>query len=97
MLRPDVSRRATRDLRDIWIYIARDDRAAADRMQSELREAIDRLCDFPQIGHIRDDLTPRPLLFWTVHPYLIAYQRQGRRLRVVRVVHGKRDLGSLFR
>lgn len=97
MLRPDVSRRANKDLIDLWAYIAKDNVDAADRMHAEIRAAIERLCEFPGAGHRLPEITRRPLLFWTVSPYIIVYQRQGRRLRIVRVVHGRRDLGAVFR
>jgi ParE-like toxin of type II ParDE toxin-antitoxin system len=47
--------------------------SAADRVLDEIEEAIRALVPFPQIGHIRPDLTSRPLRFQLVQDFLIAY------------------------
>lgn len=96
MLRPDVSRRAADDIFGIWKYIAQFDVAAADRMVDNFDRAIDLLCEFPGIGHSRSDVSSPSVLFWAVNPYLIVYRREGRRLRVVRVLHGNRDIRKIL-
>ena len=65
-------------------------------VNAELETAVDRLCEFPDLGHLREDLTDRPYRVWTVRKYMIVYQRRGRGLRVVRILHGMRDIGSLL-
>jgi plasmid stabilization system protein ParE len=57
---------ALKDLDDIWEYIAADNVGAADRVLEEIYEAIRALVPFPQVGHIRPDLTSWPLRFHTV-------------------------------
>jgi hypothetical protein len=47
------------------------------------------------MGHQRRDLTNRDVPFWPVHSYLITYQTSSP-LRIVRVVHGRRDVKKLF-
>lgn len=49
----------------------------------------------PGMGHKRLDLTQRDVLFWLVHPYLIIY-RGSKPLRIVRVVHAKRNVKKLL-
>ncbi len=49
----------------------------------------------PGMGHKRRDLTNRDVLFWPVHSYLITYQPSSP-LRIVRVVHGRRDVKKLL-
>lgn len=76
---------------DIRGYIARENPDAADRVISEIFEAIRRLERFPHQGHRRSDLTSRPLRFVLVHEYLIAYAPEEKPLWVVAVIHGRRS------
>jgi plasmid stabilization system protein ParE len=50
----------------------------------------------PGMGHKRADLTPRDVLFWPVHSYLVIYCA-SKPLRIVRVIHGKRDVKRLLK
>lgn len=91
-----LSPEALNDLDEIWIFIAENDVAAADRNEQTLRSAITLLAGRPGIGHLRQDLTDQPVRFWPVDDYLIIYGYSGRRLEVVRVLHGARDVTRLF-
>lgn len=57
------------DLFAIWAYIAQDSVQAADEVESDLYSAFSLLSGNPQIGHIRTDLTPLPVRFWTLPRY----------------------------
>jgi plasmid stabilization system protein ParE len=92
----EVSGPARQDLREIYDWIAQDDPAAADRVLSDLRDAIVRLADMPGLGHIRDDLADESLRVWTVHRYVVIYQPAREPMLVVRVLSGYRDIGSIF-
>jgi len=69
VLHPD----ALTDLNEIWEYIAADNPSAADHVLEEIYEAIRALVPFPQVGHRRSDLTSRPLRFYPLRDFLIAY------------------------
>ena len=62
-----------RDLDEIWDFIGADNPVAADRLITEIVDAIDALVPFPGVGRRRPDLTSRPLRFILVREYLIAY------------------------
>ncbi len=79
------------DVEDIRAYIAKDSPDAADRVMSEIFEAIRRLVPFPHHGHRRPDLTSRPLRFILVREYLLAYAPDVKPLWVVAVIHGRRS------
>ena len=79
------------DLDDIWEFIAEDSVAAADKVNDEILDAIEALVPFPHQGHRRTDLTSRPLRFWRVYDYLIAYAPDDKPLWVVAVMHGHRS------
>ena len=83
------------DLFDIWSFIAPDNLQAADRLQTELLTACQRLADKPALGHWRRDLTDKPVRFFPVrHTYLIVYDPASEPLAVIRVLHGARDAAA---
>jgi plasmid stabilization system protein ParE len=57
---------AAQDITDIWEYIAEDDPLAAERVLEDILDSVRKLVPFPNQGHKRSDLTPRPLPFLTV-------------------------------
>jgi len=79
------------DLAEIWDYIVADSLDAADRTLEEIYDAIKSLAAFPQIGHIRPDLTTRPLRFQSVRDYVIAYAPDEKPMAVIAVLHGRRS------
>jgi len=82
---------AARDIKQIWEYIAPENVAAAGRIREEISSAIRQLARFPLQGHLRPDLTSRPLRFKVVRDYLIAYAPEEKPLLVVGVLHGRRN------
>jgi toxin ParE1/3/4 len=91
----DLTRRAIGDLKDIWEFISADNFDAADRLLEEFYLAFGHLAEMPGMGHKREDLTNRNVLFWPVHAYLVIYT-DSKPVRIVRVVHGKRDVKKLL-
>jgi plasmid stabilization system protein ParE len=82
---------AYQDIQDIWEYIAADNLSAADRTVEEIYESIKRLVPFPGQGHLRPDLTFRPVRFQIVREYVIAYASDESPLLVIAVLHGRRN------
>ena len=87
------------DLFEIWTFIAQDNPTAADRVE----EAVYRACNFlaasPLVGRMRKDLTPLPVRFWVVQPYLnyiIVYNPEKEPLQIIRILHSARDLRSVL-
>jgi antitoxin ParD1/3/4/toxin ParE1/3/4 len=79
------------DLNEIWDFIAEDSIDAADRVRDHILAAIESLARTPNQGHRRNDLTSRPLRFWRVHDYLIAYAPEDDPLLVLAILHGRRN------
>ncbi len=96
MIKYIVSPEAEGDLTEIWEYIAHDSIDAADRWIGRLREAIESLACSPGIGHKRPDLTDFPILFWPVGAYLLLYRVRNRRLEIVAVTQGSRDIPAFL-
>ena len=86
---------ANDDLFEIWVFIAADNLSAADSLEADILEACQRLADRPDLGHVRRDLTDKPLRFFSVRGnYLIVYDPASEPLEVIRLLHGARDVAA---
>jgi len=84
------------DLTQIGQFVSRSNPAAAVRVLREIRTAIRKLALHPGLGHKREDLTEMPILFYAVYSYLIVYRPDIKPLRVLRILHGARDVQSIL-
>ncbi len=75
----------------IGLYIADDNPARAESFVAELEAKARRLAEWPGSYPTRDDISPG--LRAAVHGrYLLLYREIEDEVRIVRVVHGARDL-----
>ena len=91
---------ATEDLDAIWWFIEKDSGQAADRVEAEIVPACNRLAGFPFIGHKRRDITPLPVLFWTIPKYTnytLVYRPESKPLQVIAILQGNRDLKEILK
>ncbi|TPK74858.1 type II toxin-antitoxin system RelE/ParE family toxin [Mesorhizobium sp. B2-4-15] len=86
---------AENDLVDIWLAIAGDSPRAADHFLDAIAERILHLADLPEAGPRRPDIAADARAL-TIGNHLILYRLAGRRIEVVRIVHGARDVSTLF-
>ena len=86
---------AEEDLIDIWLYIAQDNPAAADRLLDKIDGKILLLAEQPAIGPAREDIAP-DLRYLPLGNYLILYRIILDGIEIVRVVQGARNLKDLF-
>jgi len=91
-----LSPEALEDLQGIWDFIAIDSVEAADNVLDELFAAFEGLAQWPGQGHKRDDLTNRDVRFWPVRNYLVVYRENLRRVEIVAVLHGARDVPTVI-
>ena len=96
MKRVALTQAAREDLFEIQEFIAQDSPEAAARVRDKLREAMRRLAELPQSGHLRRDLADEPLRFWQVYSFLIVYRPETQPLQVIRVLHASRDVRSIL-
>jgi plasmid stabilization system protein ParE len=87
---------AERDLNEIWEYIARDSIDAADRWISKLFTTFAALARNSGMGHKRPDLTSHAVLFWPVGAYVILYRVRNKRVEIVAITQGARDIPSFL-
>jgi len=93
---------AENDLIEIYLTIALDSQAAAERVYAAIKERASLLSEQPRMGQRRRELAP-PARVLVVGAYLVLYKTHPdsdnvpvERIDVVRVVHGSRDLSRVF-
>lgn len=89
------SKRARQDLIAIWRYVAADDPDAADTLLDTIDTKCQLLMQHPNLGPERNDIR-EGLRYIRVGQYLVLYQVGEQVIRVVRVLHGRRDLRGVF-
>jgi plasmid stabilization system protein ParE len=93
-------RQADRDIREILRYRAEHaGEAAADKLQSDIENALTLLSSNPSIGSRRPNLTRRKYRFRLVFPCWIIYRTHpfGHELLVAHVIDARRDVARLLR
>ncbi len=95
MLRIFKSPEAENDLDEIWLYIAQDNPDCADKLLDDIEEISLKLAQFPDMGRNRDELH-LGLQSFQVGIYLIFYIPISDGITIIRVLHGMRDIDSLF-
>src|SRR5579871_5767470 len=94
-----LSQRAVDDLDSIHAYIETDNFDAANRVESAILEACEKLGRFPMLGSIRTDITAKPVRFWTVPRfpnYIVVYRPDTSPVHVIAILHVKRDLKQVL-
>ena len=83
------------DLDDIWLHVALDDPAAADRLIDRIVRRCQGLADHPRLGPTRPEIAPEARGL-AIGDYLVLYRVDGVDAEIVRVVHGARRLTNIF-
>lgn len=81
----------------ICAFIADDSIDAALRVLISLEQAFEQLAETPEVGHSREDLTNRPVKFWSVFSYLIVYDSTSVPVTIIAVLHGARDVEHILK
>jgi len=83
------------DLTEIALYIAEQNSAAADCWLDMINEKCRLLAQMPELGRKRFDLSGG-LRSLAVNNYVIFYRPISDGIQVIRVLHGARDIPTLF-
>jgi toxin ParE1/3/4 len=89
-----VSRKAIRDLDEIWYFIARDNETAATRQIDRVYLVFRTLATQPLMGRARPEIATR-LRSFAVEELVIFYQPTDRGVRIVRVWDGRQNPARL--
>jgi len=97
MSRVRLSRRAEADIHEMWEYIAIAGASpvAAQKQLDRLYDRLTLLAAQPLLGELRDDLRPG-LRTFSAGSYIVFYYPIEDGIEVASVVHGARDIESLF-
>lgn len=91
-----IAPRARDDLEEVWIVVAGGSGVdAADRWIDRIHDRCRDLLVDPLGGRARDDLAPG-LRSVVVRPWVVFYRTTEDRVEIVRVLHGRRDVGSIL-
>lgn len=90
---------ARRDLADATDWIAKDNPAAARALRNAVITAASRSGEHPRIGTVRPDLAKERIRFVVLRgfPYILVYAADKMPLRILRLLHGTRDLQAVLR
>ena len=88
---------ALADLESVFVYLAGNaDVDTAERVTEKILAEIEEVGKSPGIGHQRNDLTDRDVLFRGVYDLLIVYWKDTSPVEVARILHGARDVKRLL-
>ena len=86
---------ATRDLKEIGRFIAKDDAAAAYRVLTKIKAAADSLQHNPQMGRPGRVKKTRELIIPGL-PYILPYTIRNKQSRILAVMHTSRKWPDEF-
>jgi addiction module RelE/StbE family toxin len=86
------------DLLEIFDYIEKDNRIAAEQFIKTMEYAIERLIDFPELGVIPKEVRLQSLGYrmLIVEKYLVFYVIFDDIVEIRRIIHGKRKYSFLL-
>jgi toxin ParE1/3/4 len=93
-----VTPQAEADLDGIWYYVAKESGSMeiANRLIDSITDRFVLLAGFPYLGRVRDDDFGLGSRSVGVGDYVILYCVEAEDVLILRVVHGRRDLETLF-
>lgn len=90
-----VAAAAAEDLKEIWSYVAENNPEAANSLLKEITRRFSILRDHPHMGREQDKLLVN-LRSFAIKNYIIFYRPFEGGVEILRVLHGSRDIGSIF-
>ena len=85
---------AEEDLHEIWAYVAGDDPTAADKLIGEFDRTFRLLGNHPKMARERPRVLPS-IRSLRLGNYLIFLVEEGKGIKIVRVLHGARNLEGI--
>ena len=95
MARVFRTRQSREDYLTIWLYIAKDNVEAADKLVEKFDQTISLIAGSPRIGRDRSDLAP-DLRSVPVGEYIIFFRPRSDGVQLIRVLHSKRNIRRIM-
>jgi toxin ParE1/3/4 len=97
-MRLRISPQAEADLDSIWYYVATESASVeiADRLVDSLTSRFLLLAHHPYVGRSRAAEFGPGMRSLALSEYVIVYTIEAETVAILRVVHGRRDLESIF-
>ena len=91
-------RAAEDDFKEIILYIATDNPAAAEKLANQIEKNLSLLSTHPLLGALphEEELSAMGYRFLVVQNYLIFYTIENHIITIHRILHGARDYLSLL-
>ncbi len=86
---------ASNDLEDIVDYILVDNPSAALNLFETIKQAVEKLEDYPNMGRVGRVSGTRELVI-TNTPFIVVYRVQNNNVEVLRVLHSARKFPDSF-
>lgn len=96
MNEPRITPLAEADLMEVWRYFAQGGESRADKVLDGILKQCRQLAQFPLMGRTRESLAAN-LRSFPVKSYVIFYRPVNDTVEIVRILHGARDIESIFR
>lgn len=92
---------AREDAFELYLHIAKDNSAAAERFAKAIEQTCDYLAALPNIGAVKSVQNPsfkgmRVMRVSGFRVYLMFYIPTKSGITVIRIIHGARDLPEIF-
>jgi plasmid stabilization system protein ParE len=87
---------AEQDIDEVITYLAKENPSAAHSFLDALFDTMQLLADNPEIGHLRNDLTDKPVKFWPFKWHYLIIYKPATPIEIVRVLSGFRDIVTLM-
>lgn len=90
-----ITPQAIQDLEEIHDFIAADNALAALKLLDLFEEKFQIIAQSPEMGRKREELAPK-LRSFPAGKHVIFYRCGQKRIEVIRVLHGSRDIEAIF-
>jgi toxin ParE1/3/4 len=87
---------AEADLEAIFEDLDEKSPRAAERLAKAVDAKCEALARFPEMGRMREEILPG-LRSTLIAKYVLFYRVQGEVVQVLRILHGRRDIGRIMR
>ena len=90
-----LTEEADNDLIELWLHISQDDLDVADRLLANFVKKFELLAAQPRMGRLRPEFATH-LRSFIEGRYVIFYRLVPDGIEIVRIIHGARDMGTIF-